>query len=222
MKELSDIRHWIFDLDNTLYSSETNVFAKIDGKMCDFIMDNLNVSREEALKIKNNYFHNYGTTLNGLMKKHDIDANLFLEFVHDIDYSFLNKNPDLNEQIKNLPGEKIIFTNGSKKHAERVIEKLGIEENFNKIFDIEECEFIPKPEIEPYEKLIKTFDLDCKKSIFFEDIAQNLEPAHILGMKTAWIEGDDPYCKRGFDGKHVHYTVKNLTDFLKQTNKLIK
>ena len=42
-----------------------------------------------------------------------------------------------------------------------------------------------------------------------------------MGMKTAWIENDDPYCKKGFDGNHVHYTVKNLTEFLKETNKII-
>ena len=136
MKELSNIRHWIFDLDNTLYSATTNVFGKIDKKMCEFIMENLNVSKQEALKIKNDYFHNHGTTLNGLMKKHDIDAHHFLEFVHDIDYNFLNKNPELNNEIAKLPGEKIIFTNGSKKHAERVIERLVVEENFQKIFVI--------------------------------------------------------------------------------------
>ena len=221
MKELLNIRHWIFDLDNTLYSATTNVFGKIDKKMCEFIMENLNVSKQEALKIKNDYFHNHGTTLNGLMKKHDIDAHHFLEFVHDIDYNFLNKNPELNNEIAKLPGEKIIFTNGSKKHAERVIERLGVEENFQKIFDIVDCDFIPKPEVEPYEKLVKTYNINCKNSIFIEDIAKNLEPAHNMGMKTAWIENDDPYCKKGFDGNHVHYTVKNLTEFLKQTNNLI-
>jgi len=52
-------------------------------------------------------------------------------------------------------------------------------------------------------------------------IAKNLEPAYHMGMKTAWIENDDPYCKKGFDGNHVNYTVKNLTEFLKQTNNLI-
>ena len=221
MKELAAIKHWIFDLDNTLYSSTTNVFGKIDKKMCEFIMENLNVSREEALKIKNNYFHAHGTTLNGLMKKHDIDAHHFLEFVHDIDYSFLKKNPELNQEIKNLPGDKIIFTNGSKKHAERVIDRLGIQNNFDKIFDIADCDFIPKPEIEPYQKLISRYNIECEKSIFVEDIAKNLEPAHKLGMKTAWIENDDPYCKKGFDGNHVHYKVKDLTDFLIQTNKII-
>ena len=81
MRELNIIRHWIFDLDNTLYSATTNVFGKIDKKMCEFIMENLKVSKDEALLIKNEYFHNHGTTLNGLMKKHDIDAHHFLEFV---------------------------------------------------------------------------------------------------------------------------------------------
>ena len=221
MKELSKIKHWIFDLDNTLYAATTNVFNKIDKKMCEFIMENLKVSREDALKIKNNYFHQHGTTLNGLMKKHDIDAHHFLEFVHDIDYSFLKKDPSLNEEIKKLRGDKIIFTNGSKKHAERVIEKLGVEENFDKIFDIADCDFIPKPEIEPYNKLIDTFDIKVEESIFFEDIAKNLEPAHRLGMKTAWVRNDDPYCKEGFDGNHVHYKIENLTEFLKQTNKIL-
>jgi putative hydrolase of the HAD superfamily len=107
MKELKKIRYWIFDLDNTLYSATTNVFGKIDKKMCEFIMENLKVSKEEALKIKNDYFHSHGTTLNGLMKKHKIDAHHFLEFVHDIDYDFLKENPELNEEIQKLPEKKL-------------------------------------------------------------------------------------------------------------------
>lgn len=221
MKELNKIRYWIFDLDNTLYSATTNVFEKIDKKMCDFIMENLNVSKNEALKIKKEYFHNHGTTLNGLMKKHQIDAHHFLEFVHDIDYDFLKEDLELNLQIKRLPGEKIIFTNGSKKHAKRVIERLGIKNNFDKIFDIVDSDFIPKPGVEPYQKLVKKYDIICHKSIFIEDIARNLKPAHNMGMRTAWIESDDPYCKKGFDGNHIHYTIKNLTEFLKQTNEKI-
>ena len=53
--------------------------------MCQFIIDELRVDESEALKIKNKYFHEHGTTLNGLMKKHNINAERFLEFVHDID-----------------------------------------------------------------------------------------------------------------------------------------
>ena len=122
MISLKNIKFWIFDLDNTLYSSTTNIFSKIDKKMCQFIIDELHVDETEALEIKNKYFLEHGTTLNGLMKKHNINAERFLEFVHDIDYSFLNKNEILNKELKKLTGKKIIFTNGSKKHAETTIE----------------------------------------------------------------------------------------------------
>ena len=221
MKELLKIKYWIFDLDNTLYSGQSKVFSEVDKKMSSFISEKFKVDLVEAKRIQKEYFYEYGTTLSGLMKRKNVNPEEFLEFVHDIDYSFLKKNPELNQEIKNLPGDKIIFTNGSKKHAERVIDRLGIQNNFDKIFDIADCDFIPKPEIEPYQKLISRYNIECEKSIFVEDIAKNLEPAHKLGMKTAWIENDDPYCKKGFDGNHVHYKVKDLTDFLKQTNKII-
>ena len=221
MKELKEIRFWIFDLDNTLYPPTTNLFSKIDKLMCEFIKKNLKVSYEKALNIKNTYFHKHGTTLNGLMKNHNIDAEKFLEFVHDIDYSYLKKDIELGEEIRKLPGEKIIFTNGSRKHAQRVTKQLGIEKNFDKIFDIVDSKYIPKPQIDPYYDLISTYQIETKNSIFFEDIVKNLLTAHKLGMKTAWIENDDSYCKEGYDGKHIDYKVKNLKVFLKQINKNI-
>ena len=107
MNEIKNIKFWIFDLDNTLYPSSTNLFSKIDKLMASYITKNLNVSNEEAIEIKNDYFKKHGTTLNGLMKNHNIDPHQFLEFVHNIDYSFLKKNEKLNKEIKNLPGKKL-------------------------------------------------------------------------------------------------------------------
>jgi putative hydrolase of the HAD superfamily len=52
------------------------------------------------------------------------------------------------------------------------IDRLGIQNNFDKIFDIADCDFIPKPEIEPYQKLISRYNIECEKSIFVEDIAK--------------------------------------------------
>ena len=92
MKELKKIKYWLFDLDNTLYSGDTKVFDQVDKKMSKFISEKLNVSIDEAKKIQKNYFHEYNTTLNGMIKNHDIDANEFLEFVHDVDLNFLNKD----------------------------------------------------------------------------------------------------------------------------------
>ena len=116
MKKLKSIKYWIFDLDNTLYSGETRVFEQIDKKMSEYISGKLNVSIDEAKEIQKNYFYEYNTTLNGMIKNYKIDANEFLEFVHNIDINFLKKDPILSEELNKLDGKKIIFTNGSRKH----------------------------------------------------------------------------------------------------------
>jgi len=222
MDSLKKIKYWIFDLDNTLYPSSTNLFSKIDKLMATFIIDKLNVTHQEAMQMKNDYFRKHGTTLNGLIKNHKIDPHDFLEFVHNIDYSFLKKNTKLNDQIKCLPGEKIIFTNGSKKHAERVIETLEIEKNQFSIFDIVDSDFIPKPEKKPYEKLISQFRIIPEQSIFIEDIARNLRPAHELGMQTAWLINSDEWASEGHGEDHIHYKINKLEDFLEKCNLLIQ
>ena len=117
MKELSNIKYWLFDLDNTLYSGDTKVFDQVDKKMSKFISEKLKVSLEEAKKIQKNYFHEYNTTLNGMIKNHDIDANEFLEFVHDVNLEFLKRDEPLKKEITRLKGKKIIFTNGSRAHG---------------------------------------------------------------------------------------------------------
>ena len=106
MKDLKDIKFWLFDLDNTLYDGATKVFDQVDKKMSKFISNKLNIGIEEAKKIQKNYFQEYNTTLNGMIKHHKIDADEFLEFVHDVDLSFLNEDKDLEIEIKKLEEKK--------------------------------------------------------------------------------------------------------------------
>ena len=219
MKELSKIKYWIFDLDNTLYSGDTKVFDQVDKKMSKFISEKLNVSLEEAKKIQKNYFHEYNTTLNGMIKNHEIDANEFLEFVHDVDLDFLKEDKLLKQEISNLNGKKFIFTNGSKAHAANVTKRIGIEKLFDGVFDIVESDFIPKPSIEPYKKIIEKFKIEPQYSIFIEDIARNLKPAHELGMKTVWIKNDEPWAAKFSDSGFINYKTDNLAKFLKEINK---
>jgi len=150
MKELKSIKHWIFDLDNTLYSGKTRVFEQVSKKMSEYISKKLNVSTTEAKEIQKNYFHEYNTTLNGMIKNHKIDADEFLEFVHNIDIDFLKKDLILGEELKKLDGKKIIFTNASRKHALNVTKRIGIDHYFDDIFDIIDSEFVPKPAIQSY------------------------------------------------------------------------
>ena len=220
MKELKSIKHWIFDLDNTLYSGKTRVFEQVSKKMSEYISKKLNVSTAEAKEIQKNYFHEYNTTLNGMIKNHKIDADEFLEFVHNIDIDFLKKDLILGEELKKLDGKKIIFTNGSKKHALNVTKRIGIDHYFDDIFDIIDSEFVPKPAIQPYKKLVEKHKIDPKLCGFIEDIARNLKPAYEMGMKTVWIENDEPWAKKFSDSDFIDFKTNNLSEFLKQINLL--
>ena len=220
MKELQSIKFWLFDLDNTLYSGKTKVFEQVDKRMSKYISEKLNVDIKEAKKIQKSYFHEYNTTLNGMIKNHEIDANEFLEFVHDVNIDFLKKDIQLSEELKKLNGKKIIFTNGSRKHALNITQKIGIDQCFDDIFDIVDAEFVPKPSIKPYKKLVEKHKIDPKSCVFIEDIARNLKPAYEMGMKTIWIENDEPWAKKFSDSDFVNYKTSNLSEFLKKINLL--
>jgi len=220
MKKLKSIKYWIFDLDNTLYSGKTRVFEQVDKKMSEYISKKLNVSTAEAKKIQKNYFHEYNTTLNGMIKNHKIDADEFLEFVHNIDIDFLKKDLILGEELKKLDGKKIIFTNASRKHALNVTKRIGIDHYFDDIFDIIDCEFVPKPAIQSYKKLVEKHKIDPKLCGFVEDIARNLKPAYEMGMKTVWIENEEPWAKKFSDANFINYKTNNLCEFLKKINLL--
>ena len=218
MKEFKSIKFWIFDLDNTLYSGKTKVFEQVDKKMSKYISDKLNVNIDEAKKIQKSYFYEYNTTLNGMIKNHKINANEFLDFVHDINIDFLEQDLPLGEELKKLKGKKIIFTNGSRKHALNVTKKIGITQYFDDIFDIVDSNFIPKPSLEPYKKLIEKHKIDPNLCVFVEDIARNLKPAYEIGMKTVWIENEEPWAKKFSDSSFINYKTNNLSEFLKKIN----
>ena len=220
MKKLKLMKYWIFDLDNTLYSGKTRVFEQVSKKMSEYISKKLNISVVEAKEIQKNYFYEYNTTLNGMIKNYKIDANEFLEFVHNIDIDFLKKDLILGEELKKLDGKKIIFTNSSRKHALNVTKRIGIDQYFDDIFDIIDSEFVPKPAIQPYKKLVEKHKIDPKLCGFVEDIARNLKPAYEMGMKTIWIENNEPWAKKYSDSDFINFKTNNLSEFLKQINLL--
>ena len=218
MKNLLNIKYWIFDLDNTLYSGQTKVFSEVDKKMSTFISKKMNVDVVQAKKIQKEYFYEYGTTLSGLMKQDGIDPHDFLEFVHDIDISWLPKDLKLREELIKIKEKKYIFTNGSHAHVENITKQLSIDDLFDGTFDIVDANFVPKPHIEPYKKIVQKFDLEPTKSILIEDIAHNLEQAKNLGMKTCWLENEESFAKKDADKPYIDYKIKSLPSFLQEIN----
>ena len=184
------IKHWVFDLDNTLYPASSNLFSKIDVRMKEFIIKTLNLDPAEAYTMQKEYYLKYGTTLSGLMINHNVLPKDFLDYVHNIDTSSLNKDIRLGKILKKLPGELYIYTNGSTSHALNVMKRLEIDNYISKIFDIEDANYIPKPSKESLDCFIKKFNINPSEAIFFEDISKNLINAKKLGFQTILIKSN--------------------------------
>jgi len=69
----SHVRHWVFDLDNTLYPPAARLFDQIEVRMTTYVMDALHIGRKQADRLRRHYWKTYGTTLAGLMREHGID-----------------------------------------------------------------------------------------------------------------------------------------------------
>ncbi len=184
---LSHISDWVFDLDNTLYDPSADLFAQIDARMSDYVAGLLKIDIEEAKRLQKLYYVDHGTTLSGLMALHEVDPHDYLEYVHDIELSALQPNPRLAAAVAALPGRRFVFTNGSRRHAERVLDKIGLSDLFHDLFDIVATEFTPKPHADAFHRLLNRHVIDPKQAVLFEDLERNLETAHALGFSTVLV-----------------------------------
>jgi putative hydrolase of the HAD superfamily len=212
---------WIFDLDNTLYPADCNLFAQVDQRMGEFIARYLGVPFAYARHLQKTYYRQFGTTLNGLMRVHKMDPAAFLDYVHDLDLSVMAEHPELAAAIERLPGRKLILTNGSRAHAERVAGKLGVLHLFEGIFDIVASDYVPKPQPACYDVFLKAHGVDADAAAMFEDMPHNLEAAHALGMTTVLVHSnylDHPaqlQMRKWTElPEHIHHATDNLTEFL--------
>jgi putative hydrolase of the HAD superfamily len=215
------VTDWVFDLDNTLYPHHTNLFAQIDVKMTAYVAELLQLPRDEARKVQKELYREYGTTMNGLITRHGIDPDDFLNKVHDIDYSWVQPDPALGAAIRQLPGRKFIFTNGDRRHAENTARQLGILDDFDDIFDIVAAGLVPKPAREPYDKFLGIHRVDAPNAVMFEDLARNLSVPKALGMTTVLIVPNnfEPTFSEIWEQYPEHeddvdYVTDNLSGFL--------
>jgi putative hydrolase of the HAD superfamily len=222
--DLAHVDDWVFDLDNTLYPAECNLFDQIDAKITLFVMNELNLGHAEAKALQKQYYAEHGTTLNGLMRGYDLDPARFLDFVHDIDHSPLSPDQVLIQAIENLPGKRYVFTNGSVGHAEKVLRSLRLDHAFDGLFGIVEGGYAPKPERVSFERMLNRFSIDPCKAVMFEDLSRNLQTAYMLGFTTVLVRSGKDWSHEppearpaGLDEHpdHVHFVTDNLPSFLK-------
>ncbi len=204
----------IFDLDNTLYQQASNFFVLIENKMNQYIQTKLQISITEAAKLRHEYYVTYKTTLNGLLKHHkNIDPLEFLDFVHDVPLQQISANPKLRQTLSEFSQQKIIFTNSSVSHAQRILNHLELDTIFDGIVAIDTMNFIPKPHDYAYEALCSSHNINPNKSLYFEDLSENLLPAARLGMTTVLIENKCPKAMKHANHKDIHYKANSVQEF---------
>ena len=211
--DLSHIDTWVFDLDNTLYPATANLFPQIDVRMKAFISDLLDIDIDEAFRIQKTYYREHGTTLRGLMIHHDVDADAFLDYVHDIDHTVLAPDPHLGAVIDDLPGRKLVYTNGSAGHSRSVLDALHIADRFEAVFDIRAGDYIPKPDPDSYRKFLDSHAFEPKSAILFEDSIKNLKPAADMGMVTVLVTHES-IMDDVSNTEHCHYITDDLKAWL--------
>jgi putative hydrolase of the HAD superfamily len=216
------VETWVFDLDNTLYPHHLNLWAQVDERIRDYIADFLHVTHDEAYRLQKDYYRRYGTSMRGLMEEHGLNPDEFLDVVHQIDHSPLTPNPALGAALAQLPGRKLILTNGTRRHAEAVMNRLEIMEHFEDVFDIAAAELEPKPRPLVYDRFLARHRVDPGKAAIFEDLARNLEVPHSLGMTTVLVVPGgtrevlrEEWELAGRDAPHVDHVTDDLAGFLR-------
>ena len=204
----SHVRHWVFDLDNTLYPPKVRLFDQIEVRMTQYVMDALGVDRAEADHLRVKYWNQYGTTLAGLMREHDVDPTPYLTDVHDISMDELEHDQDLAGHIAALPGRRIVYTNGTEPYAQRVLAARGLSNLFDAVYGVEHAQFRPKPERAAFEAIFERDGIEPHTAAMFEDEVRNLAAPHAMGMRTVHVAPER------HDADHIHHHTDDLTAFL--------
>jgi len=213
--ELDHVDCWVFDLDNTLYCSRRyDLFPAMGEKMRLFIEQEMGVSVEDAQAMRERFSQDYGTTLRGLMVEYKVRPEDFLDFVHDLDLDQIKPEPALDAALGALPGRKVVFTNATVKYAIEIMNRLGVTDHFDAIFDVAAADFIPKPQMPAYDHFLRATGVSPDRAIFFEDMAKNLVPAAEIGMTTVWVENERPNALPTPTCDHIHYIAEDLTPWL--------
>jgi putative hydrolase of the HAD superfamily len=197
-----------FDLDDTLYPNDTGLWAAIRHRMGLYMVEKLNLPPEIIPDLRRTYYMTYGTTLRGLQKHHQVDADDYLAYVHDLPLKeFILPNPELSTMLTGLHQRCFIFTNADAEHARRVMELLGVEECFDGIIDVRAIEFACKPEPVAYQRALALGgDPEPSECIMLDDSLTNLAPAQRLGFTTVLVG------KIAEEGLHSDYTIPSLLE----------
>ena len=183
----------IFDLDETLYPRNAGLMQEIGVRINRYLIENLHLPQDQASELRQRYYSQHGTALRGLVvERPDVDPEDYLHYVHDIRLAdYISPDPALAEMLRSIPLTKVIFTNATVEHAQNVLNILGIADQFADIVDVRRVEYVSKPNVEAYKRLLDILQARGDECILIEDAARNLLPGKGLGMTTILVDSED-------------------------------
>jgi putative hydrolase of the HAD superfamily len=211
----AEVESWVFDLDDTLYPEVTGLQQQIRDRIVYFIADLMSSDLATASKVRRYYYKRYGAALPGLIQRHKLSPAAFLDFVHNVDLSVLARDESFIEALATLPGRRIVFTNGSARHAQAVLTALGIDSLFEAVCHIEGRGFIGKPQRRAYELLFEQHALEPSTAAIFDDRADNLVIPYELGMRTVLVAPKGKEALSAAKLAHINEITADLPEFLR-------
>mmetsp|Transcript_5733 Transcript_5733/g.17074 ORF Transcript_5733/g.17074 Transcript_5733/m.17074 type:complete len:240 (+) Transcript_5733:31-750(+) len=180
-----------FDCDDTLYPRSSGIDLLVRENIGKYMEQHLGIPKERVSHLRQDLYEKFGTTLRGLQKEYNVDADHYWDFVHGtIDYdSHIEPNPRLAKLLKSLPQKKWVFTNANVEHAEAVLNRLGLSDGiFEGIVDVRAMDFANKPQLVSYQVALKTAGVqNPHETALIDDSLSNLEGAKNIGMKTVHV-----------------------------------
>ncbi len=178
----------LFDVDETLYPRNAGLMQAIGRRIQLYMEERMGMPADLVNRLRPEYAKLYGTSLRGLQLHYHVDSEDYLAFVHDLPLAdYISPNPALVEMIRNLSARKVIFTNASTEHAQKVAQILGIDQYFERIVDVRTFDFVCKPNAEIYQRLVDLLEVEPSRCLLVDDNVRNLRPGKELGMFTVMV-----------------------------------
>ena len=208
------MQHALFDLDDTLYPKSAGVMQEVSQRINQYMALRLHMDETTIRTLRARYWNQYGTTMRGLLLEHGIDADDYLLYVHDFPVAErLTRNEKLREALAGLSWRKVVFTNSPRKHAQNVLQTLGLSEYFEGIFDIQTTGYVGKPDPVAYQFVLSAVGAQAQECIALDDGLANLHTAAELGMITVFVGSGQPV-----DG--VDFSIAVVEDVSEVANKI--
>ena len=216
---------WIFDLDNTLYPPDSGLWPAIEERITHFLIEHsgldgrlrtrfaallLPSARDDAARPRRGGRRS-AARISRVRPRHR-------PFVAEA-------QSGARAEIARLPGRKLIFTNGSRRHAMATVEQLGLAGLFEDAFDIVAAGLVPKPRTRPTTRSSPLTASIPSHAAMFEDIAKNLVVPKARGMTTVLVAAKPGQTdhRQDFDraaaaAGTIDFVTDDLAGFLRMVN----